>query len=58
MSFDGDGIGVGISGNSDSYEVSIAAGFHMNYNARVIIGVTYDKQTDEVYASAGVGVSF
>jgi outer membrane protease len=58
MSFEGDGIGIGISGNGNAYEVSIAAGFYLNDNTRVIIGITYDENTDEVYASAGLGVSF
>jgi hypothetical protein len=58
MSFEGDGVGIGISSDSNSYEVSIAAGFYLTNGIRATIGITYDEKTDEVYASAGLGVSF
>jgi len=57
-SFYGDGIGFGLSdSNYTGLEGSIVLGFDLDYNWRVVAGVTTDFR-DKVAASAGLGYSF
>jgi len=57
-SFSGDGIGFGLSdSNYGGLEGSIALGFDLEYNWRVVVGVTTDFKKRHA-ASAGVGYSF
>ena len=57
-SFYGDGIGFGLSdSNYGGLEGSIVLGFDLDYNWRVVAGVTTDFK-DKVAASAGLGYSF
>lgn len=57
-SFYGDGIGFGLSdSNYAGLEGSIVLGFDLDYNWRVVAGVTTDFK-DKVAASAGLGYSF
>ena len=57
-SFSGDGIGFGLSdSNYGGLEGSIVLGFDLDYNWRVVAGVTTDFK-DKVAASVGLGYSF
>lgn len=57
-SFSGDGIGFGLSdSNYGGLEGSIALGFDLDYNWRIVAGVTTDFKKRHA-ASVGVGYSF
>jgi hypothetical protein len=57
-SFDVAGVGVGVSGNSDGYEVSIGIGTTFRTQGHMIMGVTHEATTDRTIGTVGLGWSF
>ena len=57
-SFDVAGVGVGVSGNSDGYEVSIGIGTTFSTQGHMIMGVTHEVNTDRTIGTVGLGWSF
>jgi len=55
--FTGSGFGIGITDTTTGVEVSIAAGFEIDYNGRVVFGFTTDGD-NTAQVSAGIGWSF
>ena len=57
-SFDVAGVGVGVSGNSAGYEVSIGIGTTFSTQGHMIMGVTHEVNTDRTIGTVGLGWSF
>ena len=57
-SFDVAGVGVGVSGNSTGYEVSIGIGTTFSTQGHMIMGVTHEVNTDRTIGTVGLGWSF
>lgn len=56
-SFQGSGIGAGVSGGGGQLEFSVGAGFELRPDARFVVGITHDKWS-RTRGTAGVGFSF
>ena len=57
-SFQGNGIGFGISNNDSSIEFSVASGMSFNNGWYGNAGITYDDRDGDVVGSLGLGFSF
>jgi hypothetical protein len=58
LSFQGDGIGVGVSGGKVPNQISVVVGKQLGQQGRLIFGITHDDRSDSTRATVGIGWSF
>ena len=58
LSFQGDGIGVGVSGGKVPNQISVVVGKQLGQQGRLIFGITHDDRSDRTRATVGIGWSF